>query len=192
MIGLKYVLASSSERRQELLHRIISDFKVEVSNFDESTVSFNGNIKEYVINLAKGKAIAVKNSLNEEAIIIAGDTVVVLENEILGKPKNEEDAYRMLKELSGKTHSVYSGIVVINMYNNKIEEAALNTEVKISTLTDKEILNYIKTGEPLDKAGAYGIQGYGGVFVEEIHGCYYNVVGLPLNILNKMLNKVKE
>ena len=192
MIGLKYVLASSSERRQELLHRIISDFKVEVSNFDESTVSFNGNIEEYVINLAKGKAIAVRDSLNEEAIIIAGDTVVVLENEILGKPKNEEDAYRMLKELSGKTHSVYSGIVVINMYNNKIEEAALNTEVKISTLTDKEILNYIKTGEPLDKAGAYGIQGYGGVFVEEIHGCYYNVVGLPLNILNKMLNKVKE
>lgn len=189
---MKYVLASSSERRQELLHRIISDFKVEVSNFDESTVSFNGNIEEYVINLAKGKGISVKNSLNEEAIIIAGDTVVVLENEILGKPKNEEDAYRMLKELSGKTHRVYSGIVVINMYNNKIEEAALHTEVKIGTLTDKEILNYIKTGEPLDKAGAYGIQGYGGVFVEEIHGCYYNVVGLPLNLLNKMLNKVKE
>ena len=192
MIGLKYVLASSSERRQELLHRIISDFKVEVSNFDESTVSFNGNIEEYVINLAKGKAIAVRDSLNEEAIIIAGDTVVVLENEILGKPKNEEDAYRMLKELSGKAHRVYSGIVVINMYNNKIGEAALHTEVKISTLTDKEILSYIKTGEPLDKAGAYGIQGYGGVFVEEIHGCYYNVVGLPLNLLNKILNKVRD
>ena len=142
--------------------------------------------------MAKGKALSTKNSLKEDAIIIAGDTVVVLDNEILGKPKNEEDAYRMLKELSGKTHRVYSGIVVINMYNNKTEEAALYTEVKISNLTDSEILNYIKTGEPLDKAGAYGIQGYGGVFVEGINGCYYNVVGLPLNLLNKMINKVKE
>lgn len=189
---MKYVLASASERRQELLHRIIKDFDIKVSHFDEDTVLFNGNIEEYVINLAKGKALSTKNSLKEDAIIIAGDTVVVLDNEILGKPKNEEDAYRMLKELSGKTHRVYSGIVVINMYNNKTEEAALYTEVKISDLTDSEILNYIKTGEPLDKAGAYGIQGYGGVFVEGINGCYYNVVGLPLNLLNKMINKVKE
>lgn len=189
---MKYVLASASERRQELLHRIINDFDVKVSHFDEDTVLFNGNIEEYVVNLAKGKALSTKNSLKEDAIIIAGDTVVVLDNKILGKPKNEEDAYRMLKELSGKTHRVYSGIVVINMYNNKTEEAALYTEVKISNLTDSEILNYIKTGEPLDKAGAYGIQGYGGVFVEGINGCYYNVVGLPLNLLNKMINKVKE
>ena len=98
----------------------------------------------------------------------------------------------MLRELSGKIHRVYSGITVINMYNNKSEEAAIYTEVKMSSLTDREILEYIKTGEPLDKAGAYGIQGYGGIFVEEIKGCFYNVVGLPLNLLNKMLNKVKE
>ena len=189
---MKYVLASASERRQELLHRIVSDFEIKVSNFDESTILFNGNIEEYVIKLAKGKALSTKDILKEEAIIISGDTVVVLEDKILGKPKNEEDAYRMLRELSGKTHRVYSGIVVLNMYNNKVEEAALYTEVKVSNLTDEEILSYIKTGEPLDKAGAYGIQGYGGVFVEEIKGCYYNVVGLPLNLLNKMINKVKE
>lgn len=189
---MKYVLASASARRQELLHRIISDFDIEVSNFDESTVLFNGNVEEYVINLAKGKAISIRESLKNDAIIIGGDTVVVLNDKILGKPKNEEDAYRMLKELSGKTHKVYSGIVVINMNNNKVEESAIYTEVKMSTLTDKEILDYIKTGEPLDKAGAYGIQGNGGVFVEEINGCFYNVVGLPLNLLNKMLNKVKE
>ena len=189
---MKYVLASASARRQELLHRIISDFDIEVSNFDESTVSFNGNVEEYVINLAKGKAISTRDSLKKDAIIIAGDTIVVLDDKVLGKPKNEEDAYRMLKELSGKTHKVYSGIVVINMYNNRVEEAAIYTEVKMGILTDNEILDYIKTNEPLDKAGAYGIQGYGGVFVEEIRGCFYNVVGLPLNLLNKMINKVKE
>jgi len=192
VIGLKYVLASASARRQELLHRIISDFDIEVSSFDEDTVLFNGDIDEYVINLAKGKATSIMEKLKENAIIIGGDTIVVLDNEILGKPKNEEDAYRMLKALSGKTHRVYSGIVVINMYNNKIEESAIYTEVKMANLSDREILDYIKTGEPLDKAGAYGIQGYGGVFVEEIKGCFYNVVGLPLNLLNKMLNKVKE
>ena len=190
MIGLKYVLASASERRQELLHRIISDFDIEVSNFDEDTVLFNGDAEEYVINLAKGKAISTKEKLSNDSIIIAGDTVVVLDGKILGKPKNEEDAFKMLRELSGKIHRVYSGITVINMYNNKSEEAAIYTEVKMSSLTDREILEYIKTGEPLDKAGAYGIQGYGGIFVEEIKGCFYNVVGLPLNLLNKMIKNV--
>ena len=97
----------------------------------------------------------------------------------------------MLKSLSGKTHRVYSGLAVVNTSNNKVEKESLYTEVKFSNLTDEEIKSYIKTGEPLDKAGAYGIQGYGGVFVEKINGCYYNVVGLPLNLLNKMLKKVK-
>ncbi|MBS6500844.1 MAG: Maf-like protein [Clostridium sp.] len=188
---MNYVLASGSERRQELLHRIVDEFDIIVSDFDERKILFNGNVDEYVIDLAKGKALSVKESLKEEAIIIAGDTVVVLDDKILGKPNNEEDAYSMLKQLSGKTHRVYSGLVVINMYNNKVEKQSLYTEVKFSNLTEEEIKSYIKTGEPLDKAGAYGIQGYGGVFIEGINGCYYNVVGLPLNLLNKMLRKVK-
>ncbi len=188
---MKYVLASGSERRQELLHRIVDEFDIIVSDFDESKVLFKDNIDDYVINLAKGKSLSVKESLKEDSIIIAGDTIVVLENKILGKPSNENDAYNMLKLLSGKTHRVYSGIVVINMYNKKIEQESLYTEVKFSNLSDEEIKAYIKTGEPFDKAGAYGIQGYGGVFIESINGCYYNVVGLPLNLLNKMLNKVK-
>lgn len=188
---MNYVLASGSERRKELLHRIVDEFDIIVSDFDEDKILFEGNVDEYVIDLAKGKALSVKESLKEESIIIAGDTVVVLEDKILGKPKNEEDAYSMLKQLSGKTHRVYSGLVVINMYNNKVEKQSLFTEVKFSNLTDEEIKTYIKTGEPLDKAGAYGIQGYGGVFIEGINGCYYNVVGLPLNLLNKMLKKVK-
>ncbi|GAA0109971.1 Maf-like protein [Clostridium tertium] len=188
---MNYVLASGSERRQELLHRIVDEFNIIVSDFDEDKILFKGNVDEYVVDLAKGKALSVKESLKEEAIIIAGDTVVVLDDKILGKPNNEEDAYNMLKQLSGRTHRVYSGLVVINMYNNKIEQESLYTEVKFSNLTEEEIESYIKTGEPLDKAGAYGIQGYGGVFIEGINGCYYNVVGLPLNLLNKMLRKVK-
>ena len=191
MIELKYILASGSERRQELLHRIIDEFHTIVSDFDESQVLFQNDVAEFVKNLAKGKALSVKENVEEPSIIIAGDTVVVFENEILGKPKNEEDAFNMLKKLSGKTHRVYSGIVVINTENEKIEEEALYTEVKFSELKDEEIAAYIKTKEPMDKAGAYGIQGYGGVFVERIDGCYYNVVGLPLNLLNKMINKVK-
>ena len=188
---MNYVLASGSERRQELLHRIVDEFNIIVSDFDEDKILFKGNVDEYVVDLAKGKALSVKESLKEEAIIIAGDTVVVLDDKILGKPNNDEDAYNMLKQLSGRTHRVYSGLVVINMYNNKIEQESLYTEVKFSNLTEEEIESYIKTGEPLDKAGAYGIQGYGGVFLEGINGCYYNVVGLPLNLLNKMLRKVK-
>ena len=188
---MKYILASGSERRQELLHRIIEEFDTIVSDFDESQILFQNDVAEFVKNLARGKALSVKENLEEPAIIIAGDTVVVFEDEILGKPKNEEDAFNMLKKLSGQTHRVYSGVVVINTENNKIEEEALYTEVKFSELKDEEIVAYIKTKEPMDKAGAYGIQGYGGVFVEKINGCYYNVVGLPLNLLNKMINKVK-
>ncbi|MBQ6819970.1 MAG: Maf-like protein [Clostridium sp.] len=189
---MEYILASASERRQELLHRIIKNFTIKTSSFDESSIIFDGDVEKYVINLATGKASNIREGLNENFIIIAGDTVVVLDGKVLGKPKNEEDAYKMLKELSGKTHRVYSGIVVINMYNNKVEKSSIYTEVKMGEMTDVEILDYIKTGEPMDKAGSYGIQGYGGVFVEEIRGCYYNVVGLPLNLLNKMLNKVKN
>lgn len=187
---MNYVLASGSERRQELLHRIVDEFNIIVSDFDEDKILFKGNVDEYVVDLAKGKALSVKESLKEEAIIIAGDTVVVLDDKILGKPNNEEDAYNMLKQLSGRTHRVYSGLVVINMYNNKIEQESLYTEVKFSNLTEEEIESYIKTGEPLDKAGAYGIQGYGGVFIEGINGCYYNVVGLPLNLLNKIMKEI--
>jgi len=188
---VKYILASASARRQELLRRIVKDFDIIVSDFDETGILFNGDIEKYVIDLASGKALKVKEKIKEDAIIISGDTVVALENNILGKPKDADDAFNMLKLLSGKVHRVYSGLVVYNTSNNKFEKESLCTEVKFSDLTDEEIISYIKTGEPLDKAGAYGIQGYGGVFVEKINGCFYNVVGMPLNLLNKMLNKVK-
>lgn len=187
---MKIVLASASERRKELLARIIKDFDIIVSDFDEDKVPFKGDVSLYVKELSLGKAKDVEQKINGPSIIIAADTVVSLEGEVLGKPKTELHAYNMLKTLSGNTHQVYSGITVINTSNKKIMSEVVCTDVKFSKLTDEEINNYISTKEPMDKAGAYGIQGFGGVFVEEIKGCYYNVVGLPLNKLNKMLKEI--
>lgn len=187
---MRYILASASERRQELLHRVIEDFDILVSDFNEEEIAFQGDIEKYVIELAEGKALDVARRIDEDAVIIAADTIVSLDNYILGKPKDELDAFKMLKLLSGKSHRVYSAVVVINTKDNKIQKKSLYTEVKFSDLTDDEIKQYIYTKEPLDKAGSYGIQGYGGVFVEYINGCYYNVVGLPLNMLNKMLQSI--
>ena len=188
---MKIVLASASERRVELLNRLIKEFDIIVSDFDESKVLFEGSIDRYVKDIALGKALHVKKKLNEDAIIIAADTIVTLDNKLLGKPKDEEDAFNIIKSLQGRKHLVYSGIVVMNTAKNVIKEESLATEVTFSAISDNEILEYIKTGEPLDKAGAYGIQGIGGIFVEEIKGCYYNVVGLPLNKLKSMLKEVQ-
>ena len=187
---MKIVLASASERRQELLSRLVEEFEVIVSNFDENTVVFKGNVKECVENIALGKAIDVQKNIHEDVIIIAADTIVTLDNKILGKPKDGTEAFSMLKDLSGRTHNVYSGIVLINTKTGEIMKDSLCTEVRFSKLKDEEIIKYIESKEPLDKAGAYGIQGKGGIFVEEIKGCYYNVVGLPLNKLKSMMDKI--
>lgn len=188
---MKIILASASERRQELLGRLIENFDIIVSDFDESKVPFEGFVDRYVKEVALGKALDIKNKLKDDAIIISADTIVTLDDKILGKPKDEEDAFKILKSLQGRKHSVYSGIVVINTAKNVIKQESLATEVTFSEISDDEILEYIKTGEPLDKAGAYGIQGIGGIFVKEIKGCYYNVVGLPLNKLKFMLKELQ-
>lgn len=187
---MKYILASASERRQELLHRIVNDFDIIVSMFDENSVIVRENIEDYVIELAEGKALDVIKNIRENAIVIAADTIVTLDNKVFGKPENDNHAFEMLRLLSGRTHRVYSAVVIINTENNKIEKRCIYTDVKFSEITDEEIRKYIETKEPLDKAGAYGIQGYGGVFVEKINGCYYNVVGLPLNVVNKMIKSI--
>lgn len=188
---MKVVLASASERRQELLKRLIEDFEVVVSEFDESKVSFEGSLDQYVKNVALGKAVEVKERIHDDSIIISADTIVTLDNKILGKPKDEKEAFQMIKSLQGRSHFVYSGIVVMNTAKDIIRSESLSTKVTFSKISDDEIIKYIKTGEPMDKAGAYGIQGIGGIFVEEIKGCYYNVVGLPLNKLKCMLEEVK-
>lgn len=185
---MKIILASASERRQELLKRLVNDFDIMVSDFDENTVNYEDSIDDYVKKIALGKAMDIKNKVKEDSIIISADTIVTLDNRILGKPKNEEDAFNMLKTLQGRSHYVYSGIVVVNNKTNDIKQESLKTKVTFSNISDNEIYDYISTKEPLDKAGAYGIQGFGGIFVESIEGCYYNVVGLPLNKLRSMLN----
>ncbi|MGL5150256.1 MAG: Maf-like protein [Clostridium sp.] len=187
---MKIVLASQSARRQELLHRITSEFSIKTSDFDEDSIKFNGDIEKYVIDIALGKAEDVKTKVSKDSIIISADTIVTLEGKILGKPKDKEEAYSMIKSLSGKSHKVYSGVVVLNNANGEIIKKALSTDVLFSILSEEEIIEYINTDEPYDKAGAYGIQGKASLFVKEIRGCYYNVMGLPLNELNTMLKQI--
>ncbi|MBP2032988.1 septum formation protein [Clostridium algifaecis] len=185
---MKIVLASSSIRRRQLLGRLLENFDVFVSDFKEDSVRFEGDCGKYVMELALGKAKNVCSKLkNEQAIIIGCDTVVYLNGKILGKPENENDAFNMLKALSGNEHQVYSGIAVIDKTSGTVKSDFVKTVVKFSDISDDQIKKYLKRGEYKDKAGAYGIQGYAGVFVSEIHGCYYNVVGLPLNRLYQIL-----
>lgn len=184
---MKIVLASASIRRQELLERLTKNFLVIVSDFNEDSVNFQDNCSDYVRNLSYGKALWVAEKQKEPSIVIGCDTIVAFEGKVLGKPKDYKDAFDMLKMLSGKNHQVYSGITVINTETKTYLSDYVMTEVKFSELSDADIKKYIESGEPMDKAGAYGIQGLAGVFVEEIHGCYYNVVGLPLNRLKKII-----
>ncbi len=181
------VLASASIRRQELLERLTDRFLIMPASFDEDSVIYNGSCSNYVMELSLGKADVVAKKLGEPSLVIGCDTVVSLDGAILGKPSDYNQAFEMLKMLSGKKHQVYSGITLINTETNKTISDFVLTDVKFSELSKDDINKYIKTGEPMDKAGAYGIQGLGGVFVEEIHGCYYNVVGFPLNKLKKMI-----
>jgi septum formation protein len=190
VICLKFILASASERRKDLLSRIVSNFEVKISNFDEEKVEVSTNIENYVKTLAEGKAKDVALNCDNDSIIIGADTIVVIGDNILGKPKDKNHAFQMLKLLSNNVHRVYSGVAVINNQKNIMKSECLYTEVYFSEISDDEIWRYIESGECLDKAGAYGIQGYGGVFAEKINGCYYNVVGLPLNLLNKMIKNV--
>lgn len=184
---MKVILASKSPRRVEILEKIVKEFEVVQSNFDENTIDFKGDVEKYVKDLSRNKAIEVSKRLNEPSIVIAADTVVFQNGKVLEKPKNEEDAFSMLSSLSGNTHKVYSGICLINTYDDTVVTDCDCTEVKFSELNPRQIRNYINSGEPMDKAGAYGIQGLGGAFVERIEGCYYNVMGLPLNKLYKAL-----
>ena len=184
---MNVVLASASARRQELLKRLVEEYQVIVSDFDESSVQFNNDCRSYVMELARGKALSVARGLNSASLVIGCDTIVAYGGSVLGKPLDREDAFSMLKMLSGKKHQVYSGIALVNRSSGQMMSDYVMTEVKFDQMSEDEIRDYIATGEPMDKAGAYGIQGHGGVFVEEIHGCYYNVVGLPLNKLKNMI-----
>ena len=175
------ILASQSPRRRELMKYITNDFEIKVSDVDE-TLPDGISPSDAVLYLS---AIKARPFANGSDTVIGADTVVSINGEILGKPANKADAAAMLGKLSGNTHSVFTGVTVIR--GEKEESFFVETKVKFFDLTDDEIENYIATGEPLDKAGAYGIQGFGALLVEKIDGDYFNVVGLPVSKLNRML-----
>lgn len=175
------ILASKSPRRKELLSLITENFVIKSAEVDESLPKGIQPDKA-VEYLSKIKAEPFRN---DEDIIIGADTVVSIDGVILGKPKDRSDAFQMLKMLSGKYHSVFTGVTIITPDSTKT--FSVETRVKFFELTDREINDYLDTGEPFDKAGAYGIQGKGSLLVEKIDGDYFNVVGLPVSTLNKYL-----
>mgnify|MGYP005756029997 FL=1 len=187
----KIVLASASPRRRELLEQIGIKFDIVVSNEPEDEIDKSLSPENYTSELALMKACNVAKKLTgtkrKDSLIIAADTVVDSDGKILGKQKESDDAFRILKSLSGKAHEVYTGICVMRLTDGYATSKSIKTTVKFKKLTDKTIKAYIKTGEPADKAGAYGIQGRGAVLVEEICGDYFNVVGLPLSALYDVL-----
>ena len=173
---MKTILASASPRRKELLSLAGIEYEVVVSECEE-ILPEKILPHDAVMLLAKQKAEDVF-SRNSDCMVIAADTVVALEDKILGKPKDEEDAFNMLSALSGRQHTVCTGVCI--MTKDKTDCFFVGTDVEFYSLTEKEIREYIATKEPMDKAGAYGIQGKGFVLVKGIHGDYFNVVGLPL------------
>jgi septum formation protein len=184
---LKLVLASASPRREEILKNLNLKFTIVPSKINEEEFT-NSDPSELVKILALEKAESV-SELVEDAIVIAADTVVVYDNQILGKPEDEADAKNMLKTLSSNHHQVITGFAVLNSQTGESYIDHNITDVKMVTITDQEIDNYIETGEPMDKAGSYAIQGFGGLFVEEIKGSYHSVMGLPIHQLAKLLDK---
>ncbi|QGU00051.1 Septum formation protein Maf [Candidatus Syntrophocurvum alkaliphilum] len=181
----RIILASQSPRRKELLIKIGLEFEVIPAGINEEGLTANSP-DELVQKLAilKGRHIANKV---ESGIIISADTIVVLNGQILGKPFNRDSAKAMLKTLSNNIHEVQTGLCLINKDLDNELVIVEKTMVHFKSLTNEEIDFYIKTGEPMDKAGAYGIQGFASVFIKKIEGCYFNVVGLPLHRLYELL-----
>jgi septum formation protein len=181
------ILASASPRRKELLEKINLKFEVDASDCEEN-IDPGLDPLEIVRQLSIQKAKTVE-ARHKNSIIIAADTVGVMGDRILGKPHTKNEARKMLHEISGKSHLVITGFSIIDTMTDKIVTRTVDTRVYIKKLTREEIDAYVKTGEPLDKAGAYAIQGMGAVMVEKIEGDYYNVMGLPLNALTEALKK---
>ncbi|BAH42808.1 septum formation protein Maf [Brevibacillus brevis NBRC 100599] len=181
------ILASSSPRRRELLQTLGLSFTVITSDVDETTAE-HLTASEVVEELSLRKAKEVASRLTE-GVVLGSDTVVVLDDQILGKPIDEMDAYRMLSMLQGQEHTVYSGVALIDVETGRTEVSHSLTHVRIRALTEQEIKSYIATGEPMDKAGSYAIQGIGATIVEGINGDYFTVVGLPLGLTSTLLTR---
>lgn len=181
------ILASASPRRKEILGNTNLKFEVIKSDIDEVILPEESPC-QVVMRLAYEKSMDISYN-NKNKLIIGADTIVCLDNIILGKPKDKLDAIEMIKKLSGRTHQVITGISLINLDANKKIIDYVVSNVKFKKLSHEDIMNYIQTNESLDKAGAYGIQGYGALLVEEIKGDYFNIVGLPISKLSDLLKK---
>jgi septum formation protein len=177
------ILASQSPRRRELLGRIISDFEIVPADIDEEIESYF-TAMDYVLEMATQKAKHVATKYPND-LVIGCDTIVAIDNEILGKPKSREDGFRMLKQLSGRTHKVYTSVVM--MKDDQESSATVPATVEFFDLTDEEINHYLDSDEYKDKAGAYGIQEQGALLVKSIQGDYYSIMGLPIATVYRML-----
>ncbi len=183
---IRFVLASGSPRRKEILESLRLSFQIEKSDAEETIeVAMPPELTVEQLSLRKAADVAARQT--EDALVIGADTLVVLDGEILTKPKDRQDAVRMLSALSGRMHRVLTGLSVIRTSDGKGVSVYEETEVYFRTLSQEQILRYIETGEPMDKAGGYGIQGKGSLLVEKINGDYFNVVGLPACRLAKLL-----
>lgn len=184
---MNFILASASPRRRELLASIGLDFEVIPSDVVEIRAA-GESPEEYVGRLSREKAEALA-ARHPSRWVIAADTTVLLGDLLLEKPADEQDAARMLAAIAGKTHTVYTGVTLRNGVLDWRETRIAESEVRMLPLSPRQIAWYVRTGEPMDKAGAYAVQGIGGMFIESIHGSYTNVVGLPLATLFQMLQK---
>ena len=182
---MKVILASASPRRKEILQNTKLNFDIQKSDIEEVSLE-NESPEDMVVRLAYEKAFDVAKR-NTDRLVIGADTIVALDNEVLGKPKDQNEAYQMIKRLSNKTHKVITGISLINLKENKIIKDYVVSFVTFKDLSEDSIKDYINTNESLDKAGAYGIQGYGALLVKNIQGDYFNIVGLPISRLSDLL-----
>ena len=180
------LLASASPRRQALLRQIGLPFRVVLPQADESWEA-SMSPREVVSSISRKKALAARPLAGEEDLVITADTMVFLDQERLGKPHSEEEAFTMLSHLSGREHTVWTGVTLAR--GDRLETEAEATAVRFRPLEEGEIRRYIASGEPMDKAGAYGIQGLGALLVEGIRGDYFNVMGLPVLRLSRMLRR---
>jgi septum formation protein len=186
----RVVLASASPRRAKLLKEIIKGFEIIPSGIDETRIP-GGSPEDFAVIAALAKAEDVAKRV-PQAVVIGADTIVVLENRILGKPKDDKDAIKMLEDLSGNTHRVITGIAVIDPETQQAHTAYEITNVKMRKVSDKDIIDYVKSGKPFDKAGSYGIQEIEGIFIDKIEGDYDNVVGLPVKKLKTLLKRLSS
>jgi len=184
----RIILASASPRRAELLKQIGVEFESAISNVEEWPLPDEAP-PDYITRIARAKVVAVARQ-RDRGLVIGADTVVVLEGRLIGKPANETEAKNLLRQLSGRWHAVMTGVALYDIESRNEVADYDKTLVKFAQLSDREIDWYVKTNEPLDKAGAYGIQGLGGLFVDEIAGNYYNVVGLPIPLVYRLARRL--